>query len=108
MTRTDYSQLPSSDISPFIASTFIQDGVRCWYQVDTNNPSSSKSDLKLEDFRQFQNGEGIERIFSKGKPNQKIVKDWKPINQSGANSIEVNMRNIAGLLCCVDIDNFTK
>jgi hypothetical protein len=104
MTRTDYSQLPSSDISPFIASTFIQDGVRCWYQVDTDNrPYTSKSDLTLEQFKKLQNGETIEFVNAK-----KEAKTFKPIHPSQANSIEANMRHVAGLLCCVDIDNFTK
>ena len=65
MTRTDYSQLPSSDISPFIASTFIQDGVRCWYQVDTDKPYTSKSDLTLEQFKKLQNVETIEFVNAK-------------------------------------------
>ena len=104
MTRTDYSQIPSNDISSFIASTFIRDGVRCFYLIDTDNRGSSKSDMSLEEFKKLQEGNGILRIFNKDTKKEKRVEDWKP-NLYGANSIEVNMRNIEGLLCCVDIDD---
>lgn len=100
MMRTDYSQMPSNDISNFIASTFTENGVRCWYHIDTDKAYTSKSDLNLEQFKKIQNGETIHYKNDKG-----IDKTFKPTHPAYSNSIEVNMRNIEGLLCCVDIDD---
>jgi phage/plasmid-associated DNA primase len=98
MTRTDYSKLPSKDANLFIAKTFIQDGVKTFYPM--SNPTDSKSDLTLEQFRLIQEKKAVEWINSK---NEK--KSWRPLGIAVATSIELNFRYLDGFVCCVDIDD---
>jgi len=99
---TDHSATP---IQQFIAKTFIIDGVRCFYPIDVNKKSSSKSDMTLEEFRMLQEGKPIMRTWNKGKENETTT-EWRPVGASMTNIFEVNFANLN--LFTTDIDDYCE
>lgn len=97
---TEHSATP---IQQFIAKTFIIDGVRCFYPIDVNKKSSSKSDMTLEEFRMLQEGKPIMRTWNKGKENETTT-EWRPVGASMTNIFEVNFANLN--LFTTDIDDY--
>jgi hypothetical protein len=89
-----------TNLLPFIASTFIRDGVKCFYGVDGNNFSTSKSNITIDELKTIGEGNSLTRTVEKtGKTYL-----WKPISLKSTDTVEVSMECV-GNLYCLDIDN---
>ena len=99
---TDHIKTP---ITQFITKTFVVDGVRCFYPVDIDKKSSSKSDMTLDEFRLLQEGKPIMRTWNKGTPKETTT-EWRPTPARDTNIFECNFSKLN--LFTTDIDDYVE